>query len=48
MTTEGQWLLFDQIAPIGLHQEVNFRVCFFFLVAAEFDQKTDMKISSGS
>lgn len=45
MTVEGQWLFFNQIAPTGLHQEVNF-VRYFFMRAAEFDYKTDMQISS--
>lgn len=36
MAVEGQWLLFNQIAPTGLHQEMNF-VGFFFLRAAESD-----------
>lgn len=31
MTIEGQWLLFNQIAPIGLHQQVNFGEAFFFI-----------------
>lgn len=29
MAMEGQWLLFNQIAPIGLHQEVNLSLVFF-------------------
>lgn len=44
---EGLWPIFNQVAPV-LHQEVNFGFVFFLLWAAEFDLKTDTKVSLAS